>query len=814
MNENRDGGPATTGPPPQTQGPAPGARMALILLLGINLFNYIDRQVLAAVVPAIRDEFFGNGSAPGPVVEFFLGLLGKFLGSNPENALIGLLAMAFMATYMLMAPVFTMLRWKRWWIVAAGVAIWSLASGASGLATTFGMLLLTRCLVGVGEAAYGPVAPAMISDMYPERVRGRVLSWFHLAIPVGCALGFALGGLVGTSLGWRWAFYLVVPPGLLLGLLCLFMREPQLGLADGTQATPQRRLGLKEAKILLKTPSYLLNTLGMAMMCFAMGGVAFWTPSYVHEFRGVPNLAQINLIFGAILVVSGLGATLTGGLLADKLRARFPGSYFLVSGCAMLVGFPFFVASLYVPFPYAWGCIFMACVCLFFNTGPTNTILANVTHPSIRAAAYALNILLIHSFGDVISPLVIGAITDASGGNMNTGFLVVSVLVLVAGLVWLWAARYLARDTALATKQLDGDGSGGGPGTPGGSGGEGGGDGAGKPDTGPGAPGDKNEGNRGLRKASGILRRLIGLNGGTFRELLKRTIDHVLNQHEIFTRASAIAFAAMMAFVPFIALVGTICAYLLPDLSHPGATGIGNVSVADVEAALRTLFPGDSYQFVAVQIVRIQSQPAFALLSVSLAVSLWTASGLFLEVIDALNRIYGVVETRSWWALRIRAIVMTLVQSVILFGSLIAIAFWPQIIEVLGLDPSGATIAGIVKWVVIVFMLLLSFALTFKAGPNTRQTRRWVTPGAVFGTIVFLGATYLFQVYVQRFAQYELFYGSLGGIMILLVWFWITSMVLLMAAEMNRLAEIASTVRTTDNDQQETDNGSTGPKAD
>src|SRR5207302_446226 len=126
-------------------------------------------------------------------------------------------------------------------------------------------------------------------------------------------------------------------------------------------------------------------------------------------------LDNVNITFGAILVVAGLSATLLGGIAGDRLRNRFPGSYFLVSGVAMLVGFPLSIAMLYVPFPWAWGCIFLACFCLFFNTGPTNTILANVTHPAMRASGYALNILIIHAFGDVISPLVIGAITDATG---------------------------------------------------------------------------------------------------------------------------------------------------------------------------------------------------------------------------------------------------------------------------------------------------------------------------------------------------------------------------------------------------------------
>ena len=150
--------------------------------------------------------------------------------------------MAFMVLYMIGAPIFGRLaeRHSRWFLVAIGVIAWSLASGASGLATTFFGLLLTRCLVGVGEAAYGPVAPTIISDLYHVKDRGRVLAWFYMAIPVGSALGYVLGGAVaGSSIGahgaallgihaesWRWAFFLVVPPGLALGVVSLFMKEP------------------------------------------------------------------------------------------------------------------------------------------------------------------------------------------------------------------------------------------------------------------------------------------------------------------------------------------------------------------------------------------------------------------------------------------------------------------------------------------------------------------------------------------------------------------------------------------------------------
>lgn len=442
--------PAQTGSAGDT--PMVGARSALWLLLAINLFNYIDRQILSAVVPQIREEFFKPDVSNGPVVSWILSVLQSILGSNPQNALIGLLAMAFMVTYMLSAPVLAALKLPRWWVIAIGVALWSLASGATGLATGFGVLLLTRCFVGLGEAAFGPVAPSLLSEMYPLKMRGRVMSMFYLAIPVGSALGFVLGGSVAAStLGWRWAFYLVVPPGLLLALLALFMRKREPARVAEVRGS-EKKSSMRNYALFMRTPSYVLNTLAMAAMTFAVGGIGFWMPSYIHEYRGQTNLAQVNMIFGAILVVSGLLATICGGWLADKLRDRFGGSYLMVSGLAMLVGFPCCLSILWLPFPYAWFAIFAACFCLFFNTGPANTAMANVVHPSLRPSAFALNILVIHALGDVISPLVIGAVADAF--NMDIAFMVVSVTVLFGGFLWLWGSRYLSRDTNRAEAMI------------------------------------------------------------------------------------------------------------------------------------------------------------------------------------------------------------------------------------------------------------------------------------------------------------------------------------------------------------------------
>jgi MFS transporter, Spinster family, sphingosine-1-phosphate transporter len=424
----------------------PGASFALGLLLLINLLNYMDRQVLAAVDPLL----------------VVMGWFEHRLGFKPEDALVGLLGTAFLLVYMLGAPVFARLaeRRSRWRLVGAGVILWSVASGVSGLATTFAALLLSRCLVGVGEAAYGPIAPAIISDLYPIARRGRVLAWFYMAIPVGSALGYVLGGWVAnSSLGdwaagvigihvesWRWAFYLVVVPGLLLGLRSLFIPDSARGSVAAARSGRALSIPWRDYLIFLRTPSYVLCTAGQTAMTFAIGGFAFWMPYYLENRPGAP--AASTLIFGLITVGAGLSGTLLGGIAGDRLRSRTDGSYFLVSGVAMIVGVPIFLASLEAPFPLIWALIFLTIFCLFFNTGPTNTILANVTPPPLRAAAFALNIFAIHALGDVISPMVIGLLTDLFH-NMSKAFAMVSLAFPVAGALWLAGSRFLARDTGL-----------------------------------------------------------------------------------------------------------------------------------------------------------------------------------------------------------------------------------------------------------------------------------------------------------------------------------------------------------------------------
>lgn len=405
--------------------------MALGLLLAINLFNYLDRQILSALEPQIRGTFFA---------------------ADDVNAMTktGALGMVFLVTYMLSAPLLGWLsdRFSRWLIVGTAVILWSLASGASGLAATFGILVLTRVLVGIGEGGYGPAAPTILSDLFPLEHRGRILAIFCAAIPVGSALGYVLGGVINAHLGWRWAFYLVTPPGLLLGALCFFQRDPRgLGTTVQSKAKPKR----EDYLTVLRTRSYVFNCAATTAMTFALGGLAFWTPAYL-QYRGQPPTAVIN--FGIITVAAGLISTLLGGVVADRLRTRFAGSYFLVSGLGMLAAFPLFLGVLYTPFPLAWFFMFAAVFFVFLNTGPSNTALANVAMPAVRATAFALNIFIIHLLGDAAAFPLIGYIGGHT--NMHVAFLVVSGMMLLAGVLWLAGMKYLPADTLAVERATSG----------------------------------------------------------------------------------------------------------------------------------------------------------------------------------------------------------------------------------------------------------------------------------------------------------------------------------------------------------------------
>lgn len=405
---------AVTGRSGLTRG---AAAYGLGLMTLLNFVNYIDRYVLPAVAPRIKDALSLTDTELG------------FLGS------------AFLVSYFVTSPIFGWLgdRLSRTRVMAIGVAIWSLATACGGVARNLAQMLCARGSVGVGEASYAAISPALISDYYPPERRGRVFAIFYLAIPVGSAVGYLLGGAIESHFGWRAAFFAVGLPGLLLALLTLTAPDPPRGINDEPAASREPAGSyLHSLGLLARNRDYLLAVLGYAAYTFAVGGMSFWVPVYLNRERGLP-LEQANYMLGAITVVAGIGGTFLGGYIADALMRRIRQAHLWVSGVSMVLAVPFawlaFTAQTSGVFAVS---LLLAEFMVFLSTGPINVVIVSVVPVAIRATAMAVSIFVIHLFGDAASPLVVGAVSDRVG--LANAVLIMPVVVALSAAIWLVAA--------------------------------------------------------------------------------------------------------------------------------------------------------------------------------------------------------------------------------------------------------------------------------------------------------------------------------------------------------------------------------------
>jgi MFS family permease len=407
--------------------------IALSVLTLINLLNYLDRYVVSGIVPDLK--------APP------LGL---------SDSQIGLLTTAFMLVYMVAAPVFGALgdRVSRTRPIAIGVFLWSIATIVSGFAGTYAHLLGARAIVGIGEAAYVSIAPALLADSFSRAQRGRVLSVFNMAIPVGAALGYIVGGLMSHHFSWRAAFFVAGAPGLVMAALVLRLKDPPRGGQDESEegeAPAKADGGPARGAItvyvdLLKRAPYLLVVLGYAAYTFALGGLAVWMPNFLERVHNVPAV-QATTSFGAIVVVTGFLGTFAGGWLGDYWQKSSRQAYLWMSGWITLIAAPLTFVALTAASPSVYyPAIIVAELLLFMSTGPINSAIANLVSPTERASAFALSMFVIHLLGDVPSPTLIGWLSDLS--SLGKAVLIVPVAIVISGIVWLVSARVSARASA------------------------------------------------------------------------------------------------------------------------------------------------------------------------------------------------------------------------------------------------------------------------------------------------------------------------------------------------------------------------------
>ena len=402
-----------------------GATTALVLLTALNFVNYIDRYILPGVQELVKKEF------------------------RVSDSQIGSITFWFFLTYMLSAP-FT--GWlgdhlpRKPLIIICALAI-SAVNILTGTVHVFDSLIFRHAILGIGEASLGIYAPALLSDYFPEEQRNRVLTIFYIAIPVGAAIGVLTGETVGARYGWRMPFYVSAVPGLIIALLILFLlKEPARGASDleAPPAAPRRSLAeavaenLRMIGHLATNPRYMYATLGMAMVTFSLGGISAWMPSFLERKGFSPD--SVGTIFGAIIAGGGLGGTAVGGILAQRWLRTNHRALYLVSAWSAALTVPPALICFFGPRATMLPALTVAMFLIMLGTGPLNTAIINAVPVAVRSTAIAIELLLIHAFGDTPSPKLIGMVSDRS--TLSIGLALTLVTMLIAAVLLFVGARY------------------------------------------------------------------------------------------------------------------------------------------------------------------------------------------------------------------------------------------------------------------------------------------------------------------------------------------------------------------------------------
>ncbi len=371
-----------------------GPYFALAVLFGMNLLNYIDRYSFFAVGTQIQRDLH--------VDDFWYGVLSA----------------SFMIVYTLVSPLMGWLgdRYNRRLLLAGGVAVWSLATVGTAFSADFHHMFFWRALLGVGEASYGVIAPALIADLFATNRRGRAMGVYYLALPLGGAIGYTIGGFVGQEWGWPRAFLVVGLPGLFVAAAGLLIHDPGRGASEGVTHTGKAdRPKLRDYLALFRTPTFVFNTAGMAAVTFATGAYAAWGSTFYQTVRGM-SMKEAGAWIGGLTAAAGLVGIALGTFLADFFVKYSKRAYLLLACIVVLLAIPLGLFGILDPErTSSLGLLFGAMVMLAMVLGPCNTVIANVVPSNQRAAGYALYIFLIHIFGDISSPILLGAISNLFG---------------------------------------------------------------------------------------------------------------------------------------------------------------------------------------------------------------------------------------------------------------------------------------------------------------------------------------------------------------------------------------------------------------
>jgi MFS transporter, Spinster family, sphingosine-1-phosphate transporter len=395
-------------------GKVAGAATALVLLTALNFVNYIDRYILPAVQEQVKGEF------------------------HLTDAQIGTLTLWFMLAYMLTSPITGWLgdRLPRKPMIVAAALFWSAINFFTASVHSYDSLNLRHAALGIGEASFGIFAPALLADFYPPEQRNRVMTIFNVAIPVGAALGYLAGGVIGERFGWRMSFIVSAIPGAVLALLILFfMKEPARGASQHEKAKLEKGTVLT----LLKNKAYLCSILGYAAVTFSLGGISWWMPSFLERVGG-RSQSSAAFLMGAITVVTGLLGTIVGGVIAQRWSQKTSKALYLVPAISSALAVPPALVCFFGPKNLTVPALALAIFLIFLGTGPINAATVNAVRPEVRATAMAGQLFIIHALGDAISPRIIGAVSDRSTLNLGLGSTLITMLL--GAVIFFIGSRY------------------------------------------------------------------------------------------------------------------------------------------------------------------------------------------------------------------------------------------------------------------------------------------------------------------------------------------------------------------------------------
>src|SRR5947208_9318998 len=433
------------------------------VMFGISFLNYLDRNVLTGAAATVAMD----------------------LGFTNDG--IGYIASAFLVVYTLgTVPLGIWAdRAKRKDVVAICVAIWSIATALTALATNFITLFLSRMLLGIGEAGYFPAGTALMSDYFSRSKRSRIMSWWSVGQLIGILVGFVIGGVLAGLGKWRLAFVFTGIPGLFLAFLSWCLREPRRNEADEEEIAlypytlgnvaeieePHQAIHissnvLSQFGTLLRIKTLVVLIIMQVFAFFVLGVNVVFLPTFLQQgdIFGLGS-GQAGLFSGAVIVLAGLVGTVLGGYMADWLNRRHQGARVLVCGIGFLLSAPSFALAITTHNFQVFSVFFIVTtILLTLYTGPSTAATQDVVPAILRASAIAVSLFFAHLLGDAFAPTLVGLLASAFdpthgqhfAHNMGGQDLARALLftctpaLLIAGLVGIFGARWMRADVATA----------------------------------------------------------------------------------------------------------------------------------------------------------------------------------------------------------------------------------------------------------------------------------------------------------------------------------------------------------------------------